>query len=70
MSHVIRIDNIRIDVSDAFPGNIIYWDERKWQSWLMIGYSGLSFHHFEDKGGFVLNRYPSHLYSIIGVDQI
>jgi|WetSurMetagenome_2_1015567.scaffolds.fasta_scaffold249686_4 hypothetical protein len=70
MSHVIRIDNLRMDASNAFPGSMIYWDEKNWQSWLMIGYDGLSFHHFEDKGNFVPDRHPTHLYSIIGVDQI
>jgi|GEM_PF-4949163 len=66
----IEIGSLSIANSQNFKGSIIYWDKDKFESWLLIGWSGLTFCHHSDPVMDPHVKHPNQIYNIIGVDSI
>jgi len=67
----VEIGSLSIANSQNYPGRIIYWNKDNYDSWLMIGYVGLTFCHSKDRDQDPVNiRNSHHIYNIIGIDDL
>ena len=65
----IEIGPACIAKSHNFSGSIIYWNKDRYDSWLVIGYRGLTFCHAKDGTDDPSIKHINHIYNIVGVDE-
>ena len=66
----MEIGSLVLDCSHNFSKSIIFWDANRYDSWLVIGYQGLTFCYSKDITNDPHIKHPNHIYNIIGVDEI
>lgn len=67
----VEIGSLALANSQNHPGRIIYWNKDSYDSWIMIGYVGLTFCHAKDRDQDPVNiRNSQHIYNIIGIDDL
>lgn len=64
----IEIGSLALTCSNNFKKSIIFWDMDRYDSWLIIGWQGLTFCYSKDNTDDPHIKHPQHIYNIIGVD--